>query len=156
MGSLIEELQRREAAARQEADELRSEIARLSERPARAEETLARLGITRGTVTGILGDADAGQAGTRQHAHRAAHGASPWLEFPLGGDLKMEPAVTACLPTGWPRCRTLTIASTVTDIVGQAGRPAVGTVAGPGEDAPRPAECARVSAPTEGDDGDMA
>ena len=32
MGSLIEELQRREAAARQEVDELRGEITRLTER----------------------------------------------------------------------------------------------------------------------------
>jgi hypothetical protein len=37
MGSLIEELQRREAAARREADELRSEIARLGGRLARAD-----------------------------------------------------------------------------------------------------------------------
>ena len=36
MASLIEELQRREAAARQEVDELRGEIARLGERLARA------------------------------------------------------------------------------------------------------------------------
>jgi predicted nucleic acid-binding Zn-ribbon protein len=55
MASLIEELQRREAAARREADELRSEIARLSERLARAEETLSRLEVTRETVTEILG-----------------------------------------------------------------------------------------------------
>jgi hypothetical protein len=63
MGSLIEELQRREAAARREADELRSEIARLGEQLARAEEALARLEVTRETVTEILGDAGAGQAG---------------------------------------------------------------------------------------------
>jgi phage shock protein A len=43
MASLIEELRRREAAARQEADELRGEIARLNERLARAEERLSRL-----------------------------------------------------------------------------------------------------------------
>ena len=55
MGSLIEELQRREAAARQEADELRAEIARLNERLARAEERLSRLEITRETVAEILG-----------------------------------------------------------------------------------------------------
>jgi hypothetical protein len=60
IGSLIEELQRREAAASREADELRSEIARLSERLARAEETLARLEITGETVAGILSDADTG------------------------------------------------------------------------------------------------
>jgi hypothetical protein len=61
MGSLIEELQRREAAARQEADELRGEIARLNERLVRAEETLSRLEITRETVTEILGGAGADQ-----------------------------------------------------------------------------------------------
>jgi len=57
MASLIEELQRREAAARQEVDELRGEIARLGERLARAEERLSRLEVTRETVAGILGGA---------------------------------------------------------------------------------------------------
>jgi hypothetical protein len=66
MGSLIEELQRREAAARQEVDELRGEIARLSERLARAEEALSRLEITRETVTEILGGAGAGQPAAGQ------------------------------------------------------------------------------------------
>jgi hypothetical protein len=66
MGSLIEELQRREAAARQEVDELRGEIARLSDRLARAEEALSRLEITRETVTGILGGAGAGQPAAGQ------------------------------------------------------------------------------------------
>jgi hypothetical protein len=55
MASLIEELQRREAAARQELDELRGEIARLTEQLARAEERLSRLEITRETVAEILG-----------------------------------------------------------------------------------------------------
>jgi hypothetical protein len=55
MASLIEELQRREAAARHEVDELRGEITRLGERLAQAEERLARLEITRETVTEILG-----------------------------------------------------------------------------------------------------
>ncbi len=41
MSSLIGELQRREAAARQEVDELRGEIARLNDRLARAEEALS-------------------------------------------------------------------------------------------------------------------
>jgi len=72
MGSLIEELQRREAAARREADELRSEIARLNERLALAEETLARLEITRETVTEILGD-----VGTGQPAGQAVAGVDP-------------------------------------------------------------------------------
>jgi hypothetical protein len=62
MASLIEELQRREAAARHEVDELRGEIARLGERLARAEERLSRLVITRETVAEILGGAGTGEA----------------------------------------------------------------------------------------------
>src|SRR5882757_5174643 len=61
MGSLIEELQRREAAARQEVDELRGEIARLNDRLARAEERLSRLEITGETVAEILGGVGADQ-----------------------------------------------------------------------------------------------
>jgi len=72
MGSLIEELQRREAAARQEADELRGEIARLNERLARAEERLARLEITRETVAEILGGVGTGQPAAGQEAGPAA------------------------------------------------------------------------------------
>jgi hypothetical protein len=58
MGSLIGALQRREAAARAEAEELRGQIARLSERLARAEERLSRLVITRETVDEVLSEAD--------------------------------------------------------------------------------------------------
>ncbi len=75
MGSLIEELQRREAAARQEADELRGEIARLNERLARAEERLSRLEITRETVAEVLG-AERPVAG-RGAAAAAAAGTAP-------------------------------------------------------------------------------
>ncbi|MCX4704162.1 hypothetical protein OG252_51425 [Streptomyces sp. NBC_01352] len=57
MSSLIEELHRREAAAREEADGLRREIDALNERLAEAEERLARLEITRETVAEILGEA---------------------------------------------------------------------------------------------------
>lgn len=42
MGSLIDELQRREAAARAEAEELRGRIAELTEQLAQAEERLSR------------------------------------------------------------------------------------------------------------------
>jgi chromosome segregation ATPase len=72
MGSLIEELQRREAAARQEADELRGEIARLNERLARAEERLSRLEITRETVAEILGGVGTGQSAAGQEVEPAA------------------------------------------------------------------------------------
>jgi len=59
MSSLIEELHRREAAARDEAAGLRCEIDVLNEHLAEAEERLARLEITRETVAEILGGADA-------------------------------------------------------------------------------------------------
>ena len=57
MGSLIDELQRREAAARAEAEELRRRIAELAERLAQAEERLSRLVITRETVEEVLDSA---------------------------------------------------------------------------------------------------
>src|SRR5260370_13433818 len=57
MGSLIDELQRREAAAPAEAEELRGQIARLSERLAGAEERLSRLVITRATADEVLREA---------------------------------------------------------------------------------------------------
>src|SRR5262249_61401432 len=50
MGSLIDELQRREAAAGAEAEELRRRIAELAEQLAQAEERLSRLVIARGAV----------------------------------------------------------------------------------------------------------
>jgi hypothetical protein len=54
MGSLIEELRRREAAARAEADRLRARIGELAEELARAEEQVTRLAITREEVTRVL------------------------------------------------------------------------------------------------------
>jgi hypothetical protein len=67
MGSLIEELKRREAAARAGADRLRARIEELTEELARAEEQVSRLVITREEVMRVLEEppaADvAGQAG---------------------------------------------------------------------------------------------
>jgi hypothetical protein len=57
MGSLIDELQRREAAARAEAEELRRRIAELAEQLAQAEERLSRLVIARETVEEVLDSA---------------------------------------------------------------------------------------------------
>jgi hypothetical protein len=54
MGSLIDELQRREAAAREEAEELRGQIAQLTERLAGVEVRPSRLVITRETVDEVL------------------------------------------------------------------------------------------------------
>ena len=56
MGSLIEELRRREAAARAESDRLRARIEELSGELARAEEQVSRLVITREEVTRVLGE----------------------------------------------------------------------------------------------------
>jgi hypothetical protein len=54
MGSLIDELQRREAAVRAEAAELRGQIAQLAERLAGVEEQLSRLVIAREVVGEVL------------------------------------------------------------------------------------------------------
>ena len=56
MGSLIDELQRREAAARAEAEGLRGQIAQLTERLAGVEERLSRLVIARETVDEVLSE----------------------------------------------------------------------------------------------------
>jgi hypothetical protein len=55
MGSLVDELQRREAAARAEAEELRGRIAELAGRLAQVEERLSRLVIAREVVDEVLG-----------------------------------------------------------------------------------------------------
>jgi hypothetical protein len=59
MGSLIDELQRREAAARAEAEQLRGQIAQLAERLAGVEEQLSRLVIAREVVDEVLDGAAA-------------------------------------------------------------------------------------------------
>jgi septal ring factor EnvC (AmiA/AmiB activator) len=76
MSSLIEEVHRREAAARDEAAGLRREIDALTERLAQAEERVARLEITRETVAEILGEADADRG-------EALRPRSRWLWSPL-------------------------------------------------------------------------
>jgi acyl-CoA reductase-like NAD-dependent aldehyde dehydrogenase len=54
MGCLTEELKRREAAARAEADQLRSRIEELARDLARAEEQVSRLVIAREEVIRVL------------------------------------------------------------------------------------------------------
>jgi len=54
MGSLIDELQRREAAARAEAEQLRGQIAQLAGRLAEVEEQLSRLVIAREVIDEVL------------------------------------------------------------------------------------------------------
>ena len=60
MGSLVEELGRREAAAQAEAGRLRSRIEELSGELAEAEQHLARLVIAREEVTRVLEESAAG------------------------------------------------------------------------------------------------
>jgi hypothetical protein len=145
MGSLIEELQRREAAARQEADELRGEIARLTERLARAEERLARLEITRETVAEILGGAGTGQPVAGQEAGPAAEAASAGSLVTGGstiGVVRVPPwrpgLAQLVLP---PSCRDLL------EVLADAGRPlragSIAAAAGLGADKSKIEGCAR-------------
>jgi hypothetical protein len=57
MGSLVDELQRREAAVRAEAEQLRRQIAELAERLAGVEERLSRLVTAREVVDEVLAGA---------------------------------------------------------------------------------------------------
>ncbi len=78
MGSLIEELERREAAARAEADRLRARIEELTEELARAEEQVTRLVITREEVTRVLEEPPAADTARREGVPAAEPGpASP-------------------------------------------------------------------------------
>src|SRR6266566_2841258 len=74
MGSLIDELQRREAVARAEAEELRGRIAELTGRLAQAEERVSRLVITRQVVDEVLSEP---AVDTRQAAGPALRHRSP-------------------------------------------------------------------------------
>jgi len=85
MASLIEELQRREAAARHEVDELRGEIARLNERLARAEERLSRLEITRETVAEILAGVGTDEATAGREVEPVAADPAPVSSRLAGG-----------------------------------------------------------------------
>src|SRR5258708_40351483 len=87
MSSLIEELQRREAAGRQEVDERGGEIARLNDRLARAEEALSRLEITRGAVAEMLGGGGAGRGGAGEAAGAGRARRPPRGRPPGGGRL---------------------------------------------------------------------
>ena len=73
MGSLIEELRRREAAARAEADRLRSRIEELSEDLARAEEQASRLAIASEEVTRVLAEPAAAEPPAGQDGRQAGN-----------------------------------------------------------------------------------
>jgi hypothetical protein len=123
MGSLIEELQRREAAARRGADELRGEIAQLNERLAQAGERLSRLEITRETVAGIPGGAGADQlvAGEAVDAVVAA-GPAPGRSGHAGG----SPVGVLMVPPWRPGVAQSVLPSSCRDLLEvlvDAGRP---------------------------------
>ena len=80
MGSLIEELKRREAAARAEADRLRTRIGELSGDLARAEEQVSRLAITREEVMRVLEEPPAADTAR----HDGGPGGKPGPASPIG------------------------------------------------------------------------
>jgi hypothetical protein len=80
MGSLIEELRRREAAARAEADGLRARIEELSGDLARAEERVSRLAITREEVMRVLEEPPAEDAARQD----GGPGGKPGPASPIG------------------------------------------------------------------------
>src|SRR5258705_9367513 len=80
MGSLVEELKRREAAARAEADRLRTRIEELSGDLARAEEQVSRLAITREEVMRVLEEPPAADTAR----HDGGPGGKPGPASPIG------------------------------------------------------------------------
>ena len=81
MGSLIDELRRREAAARAGADRLRTRIEELSEDLARAEEQASRLSIAREEVARVLEEPAVAEPPAGQNGRAAG---KPWPASPAG------------------------------------------------------------------------
>ncbi len=95
MGSLMAELEAREAAAYARAEALRARIAELAEQLTAEEELCSRLGITRQTVLEILGGRD-------DHGWGALEGADGG---PGGVELDGDAAVRAALRIDGPVAR---------------------------------------------------
>ena len=95
MGSLIDELQRREAAARADAEELRRRIAELTERLAWAEERLSRLVIARETVDEVLSEAGAD--------------APPAVERELTTRPRRSPVIGVVMMPPWRACLEVSV-----------------------------------------------
>ena len=116
MGSLIDELQRREAAAREEAEGLRGQIAQLAERLAGVEERLSRLVIAREVVDEVL---DRATSEVSPVPGQPQVTASPGAGHPLGnGGLAVPPwrpgAEADVLPQDY---------RDLLEVAGDAGRP---------------------------------
>jgi hypothetical protein len=122
MASLIEELPRREAVARQEVDELRGELARLNERLARAGERLSRLEITGETVAEILGGVGTDEAAAGREAEPAAADPAPASSRLAGG----SPIGVVMVPRWRPGLAQSVLPPSYRDlleILADAGRP---------------------------------
>jgi hypothetical protein len=89
LGSLMAELEAREAAARGRAEALRARIAELTEQLAGEEELLSRLGITRQMVLEILGGGDDRGVG----ALEGADGGPGGVEVEQDGDAGVRAAL---------------------------------------------------------------
>jgi hypothetical protein len=90
MGSLIDELQRREATVRAQAEELRGQIAYLAEQLAGVEAQLARLVTAREVVDEVL-DRPAGEIAPVSVAVQAAVPAGPVRRPAAAGVLAVPP-----------------------------------------------------------------
>ncbi len=131
MGSLIGELQRREAAAGAEAGELRGRIAELTGRLARAEERLSRLVIAREAVDEVLSEAGAD--------------APPAVERELTTRPRRSPVIGVVMVPPWRAGLEVSVLPQeyrdLLEVAGDAGRPlraaqiaaAAGLGTGPGE-----------------------
>jgi hypothetical protein len=115
LGSLMAELEAREAAARGRAEALRARIAELAEQLTAEEELLSRLGITRQTVLEILGGGD-------EHGSGALEGVDGG---PGGVELDGDAAVGAALRLNGP------VARAALEAAPAAARMAVGAVTVP-------------------------
>jgi hypothetical protein len=113
MGSLIEELRRRETAARAEADRLRARVEELTEELARAEEQVSRLVITREEVTRVLEEPPAADAG-RQDGGLAGN---PGTASPIGA-VTVPPWQEGTEPSVLPRAY-----QDLLEVAADAGRP---------------------------------
>jgi len=89
MGSLMAELEAREAAARGRAEALRARVGELTGQLAAEEELLSRLGITRQTVVEILGGGDGHQWGLLE----GADGRPGGVEVEQDGDAGVRAAL---------------------------------------------------------------
>ncbi|HEY6787678.1 MAG TPA: hypothetical protein VI365_10235 [Trebonia sp.] len=113
MGSLMEELARREAAARAGADRLRARIEELTGELARAEEQVTRLAITREEVTRVLEEPPAADPVPQD----GGPGRQPRPGSPIGA-VAVPPWREGTEPSVLPRAY-----QDLLEVAGDAGRP---------------------------------